>query len=65
MMSEQPQGLLSFLTIVPAIMKEQNCTWDEAMVFWRISNEMEAEAAQPSNVIDLAEWKASRELPAD
>jgi hypothetical protein len=45
------RGLLDGLTAIPAIMAEQDCTWEEAQRFWRISMEMEAERAEPSNVI--------------
>jgi hypothetical protein len=51
-------GLLDGLTIIPAIMKEQGCDWNEAAALWKISQEVEAErqmeiahAAAESNVI--------------
>jgi hypothetical protein len=51
-------GLLDGLAIIPAIMKEQDCSWDEAKALWKISQEVEAErqmeiahASAESNVI--------------
>jgi hypothetical protein len=38
------RGLLDGLTAIPAIMAEQNCSWEEAHGLWKISMEMEAEA---------------------
>ena len=52
------RGLLDGLVAIPAIMQEQNCSWDEARRLWVISMEVEAEqrealahAAAESNVI--------------
>ena len=50
-MSGPHLGLLAGLTIIPAIMKEQGCDWAEAAALWRISQEVEAEEAPPTNVI--------------
>jgi hypothetical protein len=51
-------GILDGLAIIPAIMAEQGCTWDEARRLWILSMEVEAErqseiaeATTESNVI--------------
>jgi hypothetical protein len=51
-------GLLDGLAIIPAIMQEQGCDWDEARRLWVLSMAVEAErqaaiteAAAPSNII--------------
>ena len=51
-------GLLDGLVVIPAIMEEQGCSWDEARRLWEISMEVETErltalssAVAESNVI--------------
>ena len=44
-------GLLDGLVAIPAIMKEQDCSWDEAKALWVISMEVEAENAEPPSAV--------------
>jgi len=48
------RGLLDCLTAIPVIMAEQDCSWEDAKRFSRISMEMEAERAEPvTNIIQF------------
>jgi hypothetical protein len=59
------RGLLDGLISIPAIMKEQGCTWDEAERLWVISMQVEAENAKPEIVflqdpLDIADRVAAQ-----